>query len=308
MALKYKVFLHSYLGFNSNSTLFYGEKDAVLIDASHLLSDSHKMAAEIITSRKNLTHIYISHFHPDHHFGLEVLKHAFPRAKIVGLHQSVHDIVDVSNDKVDLWSIDRFGPGDIPGSTTIPLILEEPFVELEGQRIEFYGGYEGDSINNSIVWAPSMKVMCATDVAFHDCNLWPIESNVARRVRWRKDIARMLEFDPRVVIPGHCDEAKLQILEDVMQNTSRSYLDCVDWSIKYLEFYEEVYNSAGSAQQMVDMMYQRYPLKAEDFAIHWQARLLYPHSAPDWLTPLPGKPGEIFLNPQGGYDGDPPKE
>lgn len=29
MALRYRVFLHSYLGFNSNSTLFYGEKDAV---------------------------------------------------------------------------------------------------------------------------------------------------------------------------------------------------------------------------------------------------------------------------------------
>ena len=49
-------------------------------------------------------------------------------------------------------------------------------------------------------------------------------------------------------------------------------------------------------------------VKAEDFAIHWQARLLFPKSSPDWLTPLPGKPGEIFLNPEGGYDGDPPKE
>ena len=34
MSLKYQVFLHSYLGFNSNSTLIYGEKDAILIDAS----------------------------------------------------------------------------------------------------------------------------------------------------------------------------------------------------------------------------------------------------------------------------------
>ena len=66
MPLKYKVFLHSYLGFNSNSTLFYGERDAILIDASQLLSDTHRMVAEIIPMRKNLTHIYVSHFHPDH--------------------------------------------------------------------------------------------------------------------------------------------------------------------------------------------------------------------------------------------------
>ena len=70
--------------------------------------------------------------------------------------------------------------------------------------------------------------MLATDVAFHDCNLWPIESNVERRVTWRKDIARMLDFDPRIVVPGHHDAAKLQILEEVLEDESRSYTDCVD--------------------------------------------------------------------------------
>lgn len=307
MALKYRVFLHDYLGFNSNSTLFYGEKDAVLIDASQLLSDSHIMAAAILKMRKNLTHIYVSHFHPDHHFGLNVLKQAFPNAKIVGIAQSVHDIVDTSNDKVDMWSIDRFGD-DVPSTTVIPMILEEPYIELEGERIEFYGGYEGDSINNSIVWVPSMKVVCATDVAFHDCNLWPIESNVARRVQWRKDIARMMDFDPRIVIPGHCDREKIEILEKVMEDEKLTYTDCVDWSIGYLNYYDEVYNSAKTGKELVEMMTKQYDLKAEDFAIHWQARLLFPQSSPDWLTPLPGPRGSIFLNPSGGYDGDPQRE
>ena len=87
MPLKYKVFLHSYLGFNSNSTLFYGEKDAILIDASQLLSDTHKMVAQIIPMRKNLTHIYVSHFHPDHHFGLGVLHARLPASQDRGLAQ-----------------------------------------------------------------------------------------------------------------------------------------------------------------------------------------------------------------------------
>lgn len=307
MALKYRVFLHSYLGFNSNSTLFYGEKDAILIDASQLLSDSYKMIAEIIKMRKNLTHIYVSHFHPDHHFGLKALHFAFPNAKIVGLAQSVHDIVDTSNDKVDMWSIDRFGD-DVPNTTIIPLILEEPRLELEGEEILFYGGYEGDSINNSIVWVPSLEVICATDVAFHDCHLWPIESNVERRVQWRKDIARMMDFGPRVVVPGHCDAAKIGILEEVMDDPKRTYTDCVNWSIKYLDDYEEVYNSAKTGKELVEMITKNYDLKAEDFAIHWLARLLFPQSSPDWLTPLPGKRGEIFLNPSGGFDGDPQRE
>jgi len=307
--LKFKVFLHSYLGFNSNSTLFYGENDAILIDASQILSDSYRLVSQILPMRKRLTHIYVSHFHPDHHFGLAVLKYAFPEAKIVALPSVVKDIVFTSSDKVDLWAIDRFGPGEIPPSTTIPMPMPEPRLELEGEEILFSDGWEGDSINNSAVWVPSIQVVCATDIAFHDCHIWPIESNVARRVIWRKDIARLKEFGARIIIPGHCDDEKIRILKEVEKDSTQTYTECVDWSIKYLEDYDEVFSTADSAVDLVEGVYGRYPdMKAEDFAIQWQARLLYPHSSPDWLLPLPGKPGEIFLNPSGGFDGDPPRE
>jgi glyoxylase-like metal-dependent hydrolase (beta-lactamase superfamily II) len=307
-ALRFRVFLHSYLGFNSNSTLIYGERDAILIDASQLLSDTHRMIAEIIPMRKNLTHIYVSHFHPDHHFGLLVLQHAFPHARIVALPSVVKDIVFTSSDKVDMWAIDRFGP-DIPLKTTIPMPLSEPRLILEGEEIIVSDDWEGDSLNNSAVWIPSIKVVCATDIAFHDCHLWPIESTVARRVKWRASINKLREFDARIVIPGHCDDEKIQIMEEVQTNGVRTYTDCIEWSLQYLDRYEEVYNTAKTGLEMVEAMTRHYPdVKAEDFAIHWQARLLFPQSCPDWLTPLPGKPGKIFLSPRGTYDGDPPRE
>ena len=306
--LKFKVFLHSYLGFNSNSTLIFGERDAILIDASQLLSDTHKMVSEIIPMRKKLTHIYVSHFHPDHHFGLEVLRFAFPHANIVALPSVVKDIVFTSSDKVDMWAIDRFGP-NIPAKTTIPMPMSQPRLELEGEEILVSDDWEGDSVNNSAVWIPSIKVVCATDIAFHDCHLWPIESNVARRIKWKASISKLREFDARIVIPGHCDDEKIHILEETQMDPARTYTDCIDWSIKYLDHYEEVYNTAKTGAELVEGMTKFYPdVKAEDFAMHWQARLLFPHSCPDWLTPLPGEPGKIFRNPSGGYDGDPPRE
>jgi glyoxylase-like metal-dependent hydrolase (beta-lactamase superfamily II) len=309
MSLRFRVFLHSYLGFNSNSTLIYGERDAILVDASQLLSDSYRMISEIIPMRKNLTHIYVSHFHPDHHFGLAGLQYAFPNAKIVALPSVVKDIVFTSSDKVDMWTIDRFGPGEIPRKATIPMPLSEPRLELEGEEILLSDDWEGDSINNSVVWIPSIKVVCATDIAFHDCHLWPIESNVARRIKWRDSINKLRDFDARIVIPGHCDDEKIQIMEEVQEDASRTYTDCIDWSLNYLDNYEDVYNTAKTGVELVEGMNRFYPdVKAEDFAIHWQARLLFPHSSPDWLTPLPGEPGKIFLNPTGGYDGDPPRE
>jgi glyoxylase-like metal-dependent hydrolase (beta-lactamase superfamily II) len=309
LSLKFRVFLHSYLGFNSSSTLIYGEKDAILVDASQLLSDSHRMVAEIIPMRKNLTHIYVSHFHPDHHFGLQVLEHVFPNARIVALPSVVKDIVFTSSHKVSMWAIDRFGPDDIVRKITIPLPLNEPRLLLEGEELLLSDDWEGDSINNSVVCIPSIKVACATDVASHDCHLWLIESKVARRVKWRASIKKLREFDARIVIPGHCDDARIRLMEEVQEKGSRTYTECIDWSLKYLDNYEEVYNTAKTGSAMVAAMTQLYPdVKAMDFAIHWQARLLFPHSSPGWLTPLSGEPGKIFLNPSGGFDGDPPRE
>jgi len=262
----------------------------------------------LIAMQKRITHIYISHFHPDHHFGLEVLQFAFPKAKIVALPSVVKDIVFTSAEKVEMWDIDWLGR-DIPLKTTIPMPMHEPRLEVEGEEILFFDDWHGDSVNNSVVWIPSLRVACGTDVAFHDAHLWTAESNVERRVMWRKDIERLKDFDPRVIIPAHCGEAQMQILEDLRDDTSRSYTDCVEWSLKYLDAYDEVYATANTGAEMVDMMFKHYGhVKPVDFAVHWQARLLFPKSSPDWLAPLPGEPGSIFLNPEGGYDGDPPRE
>jgi glyoxylase-like metal-dependent hydrolase (beta-lactamase superfamily II) len=297
MSLKYHVFLHSYPGFNSDSTLFYGEQDAILIDACHLLSDAHKMAAELLLMGKNLTHIYVSHFHPDHHFGLAVLQPAFPKAQIVALPSVVRDIVFTSTDKMELWDT-PFG-ANIPTKVVFPMPLSEPRLELEGHELRFFDDYDGDSANNSVVWVPSLKLVCATDVAYLDVHMWTIESDADRRRKWRASIKKMLEFDPRVIVPGHVSEAKLNV-----EGTS-----CVDFCLTYLDRYEEVLAGAKSGLELWEGMQRHYPdMKAMDYALQWQCRLLFPKSCPDWFPPLPGEPGQIFLDPQGKYVGEPSRE
>ena len=72
-------------GYDVNSTMISGEKDMLVIDPQFSLSEAHRLAAEILESKKNLTLIYVTHPHPDHLFGLAVLHQAFPNAKIVAL-------------------------------------------------------------------------------------------------------------------------------------------------------------------------------------------------------------------------------
>src|ERR1044071_10015616 len=77
-------------GYDVNSTMISGQQDMLVIDPQFSLSEAHKLAAEILESKKNLATIYVTHPHPDHLFGLAVLKQAFPNAKILALPATVN--------------------------------------------------------------------------------------------------------------------------------------------------------------------------------------------------------------------------
>ena len=70
-------------GFLVDSTLVAGDKEAILIDGQFTLADAHRLVAMILESKKTLTTVYVTHSHPDHYFGLDVIKQAFPKAKLV---------------------------------------------------------------------------------------------------------------------------------------------------------------------------------------------------------------------------------
>jgi len=289
MTLNYKVFQHSYIGFNGTSTLFYGEKDAVLIDACFTLSDAHRLAAGLIETRKNITHIYISHFHPDHHFGLVVLQYAFPKAKIVALPSVVKDIVFTCDEKIHLWG-DMYGE-EIPDRVVFPFPLWGDKLQVEGHDIEFSDDWDGDSANNTMIWCPSLRVACGTDIVYNDAHVWTAESDLSRRNKWRTCLKKLKDMKPRVVIPGHCSPEKLNLEDD----------SGIDFTLKYLNVYDDVVSKAKTGDELFEMMEKVYPgMKAIDFGLHWQARLLFPNSCSDKLTKLPG----IFHAPTGGYDGE----
>src|SRR3989442_16009543 len=62
----------------TTSTLIVGQREAVLIDAQFMASDVTALGDMIEASGKELTAIYITHGHADHHFGLGPLLERFP--------------------------------------------------------------------------------------------------------------------------------------------------------------------------------------------------------------------------------------
>ena len=73
----------------NTTTLVCGERDALLVDT--FLSDEQtaQLADWIAASERRLSTIYITHGHPDHFFGLKLLRDRFPEARALATPQVV---------------------------------------------------------------------------------------------------------------------------------------------------------------------------------------------------------------------------
>src|SRR6266567_452543 len=129
-------------GYDVNSTMISGEKDMIVIDPQFSLSEAHRLAAEILESKKNLTTIYITHAHPDHLFGLAVLKQAFPGARIVALPATANTAKTAWPARQKFW-FPTYG-NNIPGpEPVVPEELTTPVLTLEGEQFPVTGPVAG---------------------------------------------------------------------------------------------------------------------------------------------------------------------
>lgn len=221
------VFTASPAGFLVTSTLVAGDKDAILIDAQFSLADAHRLVAQILESKKNLTTVYVTHFHPDHYFGLVVIQEAFPKAKLVALPATVEDIKQTWQDKVKQWA-----PlyGDlVPSQPALPVALTGAALTLEGQTLEIKGGVQGDAEDNSYVWIPSIKTVVAGDIVYRGVHAWTRETNPAQRKAWRKTLDQIAALKPATVIAGHKDPKHKD--DPGALDATRAYLDAFDAAV-----------------------------------------------------------------------------
>ncbi|MHC2239012.1 glyoxylase-like metal-dependent hydrolase (beta-lactamase superfamily II) [Bradyrhizobium diazoefficiens] len=76
----------------NSSTLFYGERDAVLVDTFLTAGQSKTLLDWVASCERNLTTIYVTHGHGDHFFGLAPLLDRFPQAKAVAVPEVVDEM------------------------------------------------------------------------------------------------------------------------------------------------------------------------------------------------------------------------
>jgi glyoxylase-like metal-dependent hydrolase (beta-lactamase superfamily II) len=243
--LDVSVYTASPAGFLVDSTLISGDKDAVLIDAQFTLADAHRLVAQILESKKNLTTVYITHYHPDHYFGLQVIHQAFPKAKLVALPAALAEIKKTARPKVAQWA-PMYG-ANITASPVLPVALAKPSLTLEGQTLEIHGGAQGDDADNSYVWIPSIKTVVAGDIVFHGVHPWTANTRPEQRKRWIATLDELAALHPTTVIAGHKDPK--------LDNGAAAIRETRD----YLEAFDSAVASSTSSAEVQQKVKTRYP-------------------------------------------------
>jgi glyoxylase-like metal-dependent hydrolase (beta-lactamase superfamily II) len=244
---------HGQVGYDVNSTLISGEKDMLVIDPQFSLSEAHKLAAEILESKKNLTTIYITHPHPDHLFGLAVLKQAFPEAKIVALPATVAGAKTGWPARQKFW-LPTYG-NNIPGpEPVLPEELTVPYLTLEGEQFPVTGPVPGsDGAGNSYVWVPSLKAVITGDIVF-DHVYFGVTRDKARE-DWTKTIEQVLALKPAIIIHNQAS---------------------IEWMKKYMADWDANFKKSKDAAEMRANVLKEYPRLGMEFTLNDRVATYFP--------------------------------
>jgi glyoxylase-like metal-dependent hydrolase (beta-lactamase superfamily II) len=199
--LSVKVYNAGVASFSVNSTLVYGEKEAMVIDAGFTRADALRIAANVLDSGKQLTTIYVSQADPDYYFGVETLKEVFPQADVVSTPAVLEKLSAKLAGKVAFWG-PKMG-ANAPRKPVVPRALVGNTLTLEGQTIEIRGT-QGPLAHRPYAWIPSIKAVVGNIGVFGNMHVWTADTQTpALRAAWVAQLDEMAALKPELVIPGH---------------------------------------------------------------------------------------------------------
>lgn len=252
-------------GYDVNSTMISGEKDMVVIDPQFSLSEAHRLAAKILESRKNLTTIYVTHPHPDHLFGLAVLKQAFPSAKIVALAATINAAKTGWPARQKFWFA-TYG-NNIPGpDPVLPEELTAPVLTLEGEQFPVTGGVQGaDGPGNSFVYIPSLKAVVTGDIVFE--NVYFGVPRDAARENWAKTIDQITALKPAIVVPGHQGPG------------AKNDVSAIAFMKKYIADWDANVAKSKTREEMRANVLKQYPGLGMEFTLNDRIATYFPEAS-----------------------------
>ena len=241
------------------STLIYGVRDAVLVDAFMTVKQANALADWVAARGKNLTTIYITHGHGDHWFGAGTLFERFPNARVVATPNVVKVMRQhASQDFLEkIWKAGF--PDQIPDNLVIAEELKGSVIDLEGHELLAVELGHTDTDYTTCLNVPSIGLVVAGDAAYNDVHLYLAESNAQTRREWIAALDKIESLNPRAVVASH----KRPENDDIPR--------IIEETKQYIRDFDGLAETTTTAQELYDKMLELYPSRVNPGRALWSS-------------------------------------
>ncbi len=234
--------------FHVNSTLVYGETEAMVVDTGFTKADALRIAAKVLDSGKNLTTIFISQADPDYYFGAEVLHDMFPQAKVLTTPDVRATIAEKLEGKLAFWA-PKMG-ANAPVKPILPTAYNGKTLTIDGQTIEIRDA-DGELAHRPYLWIPANKAILGNVAVYGNVHLWMADAQSdASRQAWAQQLDQMKALKPNVVIPGHMtpgtalDASSIEFAQQYLMDFAKAKANSKD-SAQLIQTMQNLYPNAG---------------------------------------------------------------
>lgn len=243
--LHFQVYNAPESSFNVNSTLIYGESEAVIIDAGFTNADALRIAANVLDSGKTLTTIFVSQADPDYYFGTSTLTNIFPDAKVIST-PAVRDVIKAKMaKKIAFWG-PKMG-NNAPVAPVLPEAYTQTSFAIEGHKVEIKGT-KGLLAHRPYLWIPSEKAILGSIGVFGDIHVWTADTQTEAQLdAWSEQLTEMNALKPKLVIPGH------------MKAGTTLDASNITYTQNYLAAFEKFKAQSKDSKQLIESMNTAYP-------------------------------------------------
>ncbi|MFD0749378.1 MBL fold metallo-hydrolase [Mucilaginibacter calamicampi] len=239
-----------------NAYIFSDDQSIILVDCLRNSNEASKLAAQIKEMGKPLTHLFITHGHPDHYTGMNVIKNEFPDVRIVVNAPEIKaDIINFSTWMESVGWLEGepalkpktdANPDGFDYEGNISILKRGKLILAEGAEIEAFSNYEPTECEHlTTLYSADLKAFFSNDFVYNGVHPWLAidKQNIENWKNQLLEFANVLEKD-LTIYPGHGKPADITVFEK---------------QLKYINDFEATVAAAKSREEAMQKMQELYP-------------------------------------------------
>jgi glyoxylase-like metal-dependent hydrolase (beta-lactamase superfamily II) len=267
---KLKVEVYKGKASSVNAYIFENGKSVVLMDVLRNSEEAQKLAEYVKTKKLPVTHILVTHGHPDHYMGINVMHKEFPSAKIVvanadikadvkGFSAWMESVGWLESDPALKPKSDK-NPGGFDYDNNIEVLPSAALTLDGGGTLELQTNYQPAECEHlTTVYSKDLNALFTSDLCYKDVHLWMGNGvDAAHIANWKTDLQQLKQQyaarNPKLY-PGHGEAADLTLIDSVN---------------KYIDDFVAVIKSSKSKEEAKNKMKALYTNHQQaDFLLHY---------------------------------------